>query len=30
MNVYEQKNADREHPDFAERIPEKALVAHVG
>jgi Family of unknown function (DUF5647) len=36
MNLYEQKNAElvtefdryvREHPDFAERIPEKALVA---
>jgi hypothetical protein len=36
MNVFEQKNAElvtefdryvREHPDFAERIPEKALVA---
>jgi hypothetical protein len=36
MNVFEQKNAElvtefdryvREHPDFAERIPDKALVA---
>ena len=36
MNVFEQKNSElvtefdryvREHPDFAERIPEKALVA---
>jgi len=35
MNVFEQKNAElvtefdryvREHPDFAERIPDKALV----
>jgi len=36
MNVFEQKNAElvtefdryvREHPDFADRIPERALVA---
>jgi hypothetical protein len=36
MNVFEQKNAElvtefdryvREHPDFAERIPDNALVA---
>ena len=36
MNVFEQKNADlvtefdlyvREHPDFAERIPDNSLVA---
>ena len=36
MNVFEQKNADlvtefdryvREHPEFADKIPDKALVA---
>ena len=36
MNIFEQKNAElvtefdryvREHPDFAERIPDNALVA---
>ena len=39
MNIFEQKNAElvtefdryvREHPDFAERIPDNALVAMLG
>ncbi|MBI2180883.1 MAG: hypothetical protein HYU31_08700 [Deltaproteobacteria bacterium] len=38
MNVFEQRNAElvtefdryvREHPDFAERIPDNALVARL-